>query len=425
MVGHCGVTFGMDIDGSRTVSIVKATRGEVMMYVDVIHSSKLLDLFMRLAICTCSRNGKMLPSYFSKSRKRQKEQLLLLMSSCFRNRAGERTNEESLHNTHDTKNHVFSHHFISTMTTPSESILDFCLPLCEDDCFRSSSIQIKIYQGQEREADEKLSEEAEAAAADAAELMHDTGFVMWPSAVMLSRYITQHPHIIWDCDGDILELGAGCGLVGLTAAALLKQGRSGEDESEEAETSVIMTDYNPAARVNLHHNAILNQVDDRTSIAGLDFFDQMPTEHDGSDGKQDEHPLSSSWVDMDGNSQPQVHLILGADIIAYSNDAEMVANTIQAALIEGGQAILMGPDANQRFGMEQFEDCCLDVGLNVAQTVIEAGQTAFASGANHHNGDTDEVEKHGLAFELEQSGVVTGSGYGFVMFTIEKPIMVM
>jgi hypothetical protein len=26
---------------------------------------------------------------------------------------------------------------------------------------------------------------------------------------------------------------------------------------------------------------------------------------------------------------------------------------------------------------------------------------------------------------LEQSGVVTGNGYGFVMFTIEKPIMVM
>lgn len=44
----------------------------------------------------------------------------------------------------------------------------------------------------------------------------NTGFVMWPSAVMLAHHITKHESIILGDDtrpdGDIMELGAGCGL---------------------------------------------------------------------------------------------------------------------------------------------------------------------------------------------------------------------
>ena len=322
--------------------------------------------------------------------------------------------------------------FLSTMTAASEPILNFSLPLNEDGCFRSSSLSIKIHQGQDREVDETLGEEEEAAAATAAELMHDTGFVMWPSAVMLSRYITQHPSLIWDCEGDILEIGAGCGLVGLTAATLLKQGRSSsgdvvivERQDEDEKSTVIMTDYNPAARANLHRNAVLNEVEGHSSVAGLDFFDQMPS-YDGSDGiSDDDNSHNASWIDMNCSNQPQVPLILAADVIAYSNDAEMVANTIQAALLEGGQAIVMGPDAGQRFGLEGFEDCCLAVGLTVAQLTIEAGQTTFLGGAGHNNGETAEAEKQDLTDELLQSGVITGNGYGFVLYTIGKPIRAM
>ena len=77
--------------------------------------------------------------------------------------------------------------------------------------------------------------------------MHATGFVMWPSAVMLSRWLARNPSIVLGgrgggaaeasaaAEGDILELGAGCGLVGLTAAALLRRDRLRRENDEEAD----------------------------------------------------------------------------------------------------------------------------------------------------------------------------------------------
>jgi len=102
---------------------------------------------------------------------------------------------------------------------------------------------VKIYLNQAANADEDqgLSET-------------NTGFVMWPSAVLLAHHLSKNPSLVLgevgSPDGDVMELGAGCGLVGLTAAILLQHA----DDDDK----VIFTDYNPVVLENLQKNIDLN-----------------------------------------------------------------------------------------------------------------------------------------------------------------------
>ena len=63
-------------------------------------------------------------------------------------------------------------------------------------------------------------------------------------------------------------------------------------------------------------------------------FDQHPDKDDTDAVEREEN----TWVDTDGKSHGQVRLIIGADLLVCSNDAELVAETIECALMEGGRA---------------------------------------------------------------------------------------
>lgn len=277
--------------------------------------------------------------------------------------------------------------------------LDFCMPQ-QDDHHEAFHVQIMVDHNEEESSDN----------------MHDTGFVLWPSAVMLARWISLHSDIVVGdgpvcgrdenenggsaTSGDILELGAGHGLVGLTAARLLaqKQQATTDKDKTKTERNVILTDYNPSVRQILQRNIELNGLEDFTAVTGLDFFDQ-----------QESSLAGASWIDMEGKPQPQVRLILAADIIAYSNDSTLVANTIQAALVEGGQAILVSPTPDRRFGLEEFPNACREVGLDVQVTPISA---------RHETGTGQDGQlKKNLA---QTSG---RKGYDFQMCTVRKPIV--
>jgi hypothetical protein len=43
-------------------------------------------------------------------------------------------------------------------------------------------------------------------------------------------------------------------------------------------------------------------------------------------------------------------------ILAYSNDATLVADTLQVALIESGQTVILEPEERYRFGVAGFSD---------------------------------------------------------------------
>ena len=252
----------------------------------------------------------------------------------------------------------------------------------------------------------------------------NTGFVMWPSAVMLSHHISKNPSIVLgdetSPDGDVMELGAGCGLVGLTAATLLQQ------HSDVSEDKVIFTDYNPVVLENLQKNIELNDFDVDHQVLGLDWFDQevhqeqqqQQSDDDGSDTTGDE-TTTSTWIDVEGNEHAQVRLILGADLLVCTNDADLVASTIDIALVDGGKAFILGADQYTRFGVQNFPDACRQLGLQVIvqEDILESN---FA--AEEVDG---EMQHDQLMEELELGGYnqrASTMAHDFTFFEITKPI---
>ena len=167
-------------------------------------------------------------------------------------------------------------------------------------------------------------------------------------------------------------------LLGLAAAKMLKQ---------DSDDVVILTDYNKEVLDNLKRNAVLNEISSSTRVIGLDWFDQCPTS-------------SNTWTDMKDSSHAQCRLIVGADLIVCSNDAELVATTIDRALMEGGTAVLVSP-TYQRFGVSLLEDACLTVGLTC---------------------NTEETDESELLKQLNSGIKQAHQIKHYSTFTIKKPL---
>ncbi|KAG7374311.1 lysine methyltransferase [Nitzschia inconspicua] len=175
----------------------------------------------------------------------------------------------------------------------------------------------------------------------------DVGFVMWPSAVVLAQWLVDHPELTAKRGLSILELGAGCGLVGLVAAKQQQRQQhlhTSMCDDLRISPSVILSDFNSVVVENLVGNLILNGLQNFGTARGLDFYQQTPT--------------NSEWVSMDGERLPPVDLILASDIICQPEDAFAVARTIACALKVGGTAIMVSANSKHRFGVEKFEEAC-------------------------------------------------------------------
>ncbi|KAI2513732.1 methyltransferase [Fragilaria crotonensis] len=185
----------------------------------------------------------------------------------------------------------------------------------------------------------------------------DVGFVLWPSAVALSQWLIDHPTLVLTAQS-ILELGAGCGLVGLTAAMLV-QGQKQVDKNgngvndENSDPRIILTDFNQVVLDNLRLNIDLNDV--QATAQKLDFYQQSG---------HAEFWVDDSKIGTD-SQQEQVDLILAADMICQPSDAVAAANAIHDALKPGGKAIVVCGNGKHRFGVDCFEDECKRVGLTV------------------------------------------------------------
>lgn len=183
----------------------------------------------------------------------------------------------------------------------------------------------------------------------------DVGFVMWPSAIALSRWLISNPHIF---HGKIvLELGAGCGLVGITAALIIAQTKHHKSKQE-----IIITDVNELVLENITQNIKLNDVESIASVAKLDFYSQT--------GQN-----SGKWIagEMNGIAEPErdaVDVILAADIICQPEDAVAASKTIVDALRSGGVALIVCANAEHRFGVEIFASECESRGLEVSATNV-------------------------------------------------------
>ncbi|KAL9188904.1 hypothetical protein ACHAXT_011394 [Thalassiosira profunda] len=188
----------------------------------------------------------------------------------------------------------------------------------------------------------------------------DVGFVMWPSAIVLSRWVLSKPHVLKG--KSVLELGAGCGLVGIVAARLISQGESESKEHAVSQQRVMITDVNELVLENISQNIELNDVASVASVAKLDFYEQT-----GDD--------SGKWLagEMNGvtaSGREQVDIILAADIICQPEDAVAASKTIIDALKPGGLALVVCANSEHRFGVEIFVEECQKRGLEVRTTDV-------------------------------------------------------
>lgn len=172
----------------------------------------------------------------------------------------------------------------------------------------------------------------------------DVGFVLWPSSVVLARWILYNPDFIQD--KSILELGAGCGLVGLLAAKTQNRG------------SIILSDFNPIVIENLKRNIELNSCAGKVTAQMLDFYQQSGNSKNG-------------WIDGSNNKiQETVDLVLAADMICQPTDAVAAARTIHDTLSLNGRAFIVCADSRHRFGVECFEEECRRLGMLVVATNV-------------------------------------------------------
>jgi predicted nicotinamide N-methyase len=176
----------------------------------------------------------------------------------------------------------------------------------------------------------------------------DVGYVMWPSSVVLSKYMLHNSSHLLQKNQTILELGAGCGLVGLVTAKIIQRNQEQQIEGNPATTTtmtttttttttttsrrrrVTVTDFNDVVVDNLSRNIELNGLEDICEATKLDFY------------RTDE--------------REEVDVIVASDVICQVSDAYAVAKTISRRLKRGGSAVVVCADSKHRFGVEKFYD---------------------------------------------------------------------
>jgi predicted nicotinamide N-methyase len=211
----------------------------------------------------------------------------------------------------------------------------------------------------------------------------DVGFVLWPSAVYLARWLERNQHVLAN-RSRILELGSGCGLCGLVAATLTRQ---------YTETTTILTDFNSIVLDNLERNVKLNELQRSCYVVGLDFYEQNGCSN-------------GTWVDTVGQQQPQVDLLLGADIICQPSDAFAAARTVFDSLRPGGECYIVCANERHRFGVQCFPEACQSMKLDLKVESIDWQREICA-------------EKH-IRDDLEKAcGYI--EGMELTMYIIRKP----
>jgi predicted nicotinamide N-methyase len=128
------------------------------------------------------------------------------------------------------------------------------------------------------------------------------GWRVWRGALSLCEELERRPALV--AGRRVLELGAGCGLVGLLAARL-------------GAASVVLTDSVPALLQCCVENAEANGLSEGVCVHCLD------------------------WTDITSSSVPTAEVALGSDVIYDSEHAAALPAVLQRHLAPGGFALLV------------------------------------------------------------------------------------
>eukprot|EP01044_Picomonas_judraskeda_P003484 COSAG03_NODE_287_length_9368_cov_412.210594_2_plen_934_part_00 len=193
---------------------------------------------------------------------------------------------------------------------------------------------------------------------------YDVGFLLWPNAILLSRFMCGNFGDGVDVrrtllpNARVLELGAGVGMVGLALA------RCACDDKGmcAAPAEVILTDHNLQVLQNLRYNISLNSPmsDDEARHAPivragkLDFTAATAAAVLSRDSAVvDSERQGGGWDGENGVHEAAADVVVGADIIASAEDARSVVGVLQLTLAKPhGVAFLALPHSDSRYGID-------------------------------------------------------------------------
>jgi predicted nicotinamide N-methyase len=211
----------------------------------------------------------------------------------------------------------------------------------------------------------------------AQECQFTVGYLMWPAAIILGRWIRFHFNIFEGLKQDaeraastfvLHELGAGLGLSGLVAA------------SSGMFTSLVLSDFNDVCVANLNENIMINGHGSSCKAISLDWtkIDQIMTmttpqrskpysQNNTSATAADEscnHAAEKNSEEDYNDSLPDTtttlagieksDVIIASDVICQVSDAYMLAHTLKLLLKPSGLALIIIPVPGNRFGTEAF-----------------------------------------------------------------------
>lgn len=159
-----------------------------------------------------------------------------------------------------------------------------------------------------------------------------TGTQVWGSALVLARWVAEHRDRL---DGRVVcELGAGCGLAGLAAAACTSA------------RAVLLTDLAPDTLANLEHNVGLNDAGlaSRVRVRAVDWREP------------------SSWPS-------DVEVALGADLVYRAEMVPPLLGALWGLLPVGGCFVYAAPSTG-RAGATSLARCLLAAGFRVEQHAV-------------------------------------------------------
>lgn len=183
----------------------------------------------------------------------------------------------------------------------------------------------------------------------------NVGYVLWPAALIQSRWLCRHAHEFLHHENRVLEIGAGVGLSGIVASHFCNH--------------VVLSDFNEECLKNLKFNALLNKGSDSinslpastkedsiVSVVKLDW-DKL----DGLDGNEDSALLVSN------SPAGAFERIIGSDIICCKEDVTGVVGVINAYLAKTASArcFFVVASSDHRWGVESFVPALQGAGMAV------------------------------------------------------------
>ena len=205
---------------------------------------------------------------------------------------------------------------------------------------------------------------------------------VWLGAHHLCEALARWPELVRG--QRVLELGCGCGTVGLFAAKL-------------GAATVTLTDGDPRALAGAARSlGLTGSTDDRVRVSALDW------RTDAADGN-----AADLEGPEEGGREPGFPVVVGADLVYEDEQAELLPHVLAKRLRPGGRALLCLKERSAAL-LTSFDANCRALGLALGYKAVEDDDTSGNNGQVEFDGGHVLVAVEHAAERSEDSASMWG-----------------